>query len=43
MDIGLDKSDPAYTSMLTDKLMKIEAKEKEKRLLHLEAEQKEAR
>ena len=42
-DIGLDKSDPTYTSMLTDKLMKIQAKEEEERLFHLEAKQKEAR
>ena len=41
-DIELEKSDPAYTSMLTKELMKLKSKEEAK--MHLqEEEQKEAR
>ena len=41
-DMDLEKSDPTYTSMLTEKLMKLKSKEEEKLCLQ-EEEWKEAR
>ena len=42
-DIELEKSDPAYTSMLTEELMKLKSKEEEEKMCLQEEEQKEAR
>ena len=42
-DIKLEKTDPAYTSMLTEELMKLKSKEEQEELCLQEEEQKEAR
>ena len=42
-DMDLEKSNPAYTSMLTEELMKLKSKEEEEKLHLQEEEWKEAR
>ena len=42
-DMELEKSDPAYTSMLTEELIKIKSKEEEEKIHLQEEEWKEAR
>ena len=43
MDMALKKSDPAYTNLLTEELMKLQSKEEEEKLHIQEGEWKEAR